>query len=534
MIEGARASEWGRRTGVTVALLLLAFGLRLGNRALFYDLFPDKIRQIAAAGNLLRGRGISDCWADPADLARVTCHPQTDWPAGYPIMSAAITKLSGDFIVTDAIIDAMALALVLLAAGSLIRRFRPGERSNTAYRWFLVFSAISFAPYVYLTTTDLFSLALYLTAAAVALRIAERPPALAASAAAGTLLWLAAVTRYNYVPLLACVPITFALVGILRRDGRLFRSAATCVAVALVLSLALRLSLPRNGALLPHSAGGGGWYPGNLRSLDPFAFKAFFYLDPVLSRLSRSIPWLDSAVLLAAQPIALLLVAGSATWALTGLGRQGGADQRPLAIFMMVTLAVTVAALAWLSLRVAPENQPYDHRWTYLWETRYYAPFLLLLVPLAFALASSPTTGGSAALVRGARVTVGSAVVYAVAFDLWIMWTLVGRHDLSRTSFAQPTTAIRVAHQVRHLAASEDRPVVVAFPSVGEAYAAGRLRDFDFGTVRASRPVVLLVIASADSSRAGRVQAWLDSARARPLVSRRSKVLYRVDVGPTP
>jgi hypothetical protein len=61
----------------------------------------------------------------------------------------------------------------------------------------------------------------------------------------------------------------------------------------------------------------------------------------VLSRVRRIIPWLDSVVLLAAQPIALLLVAGSATWALIRLGSYGGADQRPLAIFMMVTLAVT-------------------------------------------------------------------------------------------------------------------------------------------------------------------------------------------------
>ncbi len=533
MIEEGRASESGRRTGVTVALLLLAFGLRLGTRALFYDLFPDKVRQMTAAGNLLRGRGISDCWADPADLARVTCQPQTEWPAGYPLLSAAITKLTGDFIVTDVVIEALALALVLLAAGSLIRRFHAGERSDTAYRWFLGFTAITFAPYVYLTTTDLVSLALYLTAAAVALRIADRPPAIAASAGAGALLWLAAVTRYNYVPLLACVPITFALVGMLRRDGRLFRSAATCIAVALILSLVLRLSLPRNGALLPPSAGGGGWYPGNLLSLDPFAFKAFFYFDPLLNRLSRVIPWIDSAVLLAAQPLALLLVAGSATWAFTRLGSHDEADQGPLAIFMMVTLAVTVATLAWLSLRAPPENLPYNHRWTYLWETRYYSPFLLLLVPLAFALAGSPRTGGTTVLVRGARATVGAAVVYAVAFELWMIWTLVGRHDLSRTSFAEPATAIRVAHLVRHLAGSESRPVVLAFPSMGEAYAASRLRDFDFGTVRASRPVVLLVVASADSSRTARVQAWLDSARARPLLTRQTKVLYRVDVEPT-
>ena len=270
----------GAGTGATVALLLLAFGLRLGNRALFYDLFPDKVRQIAATGNLLRGRGISDCWADPR-RPRAGDLPAADRLArGYPLLSAAITKLTGDFILTDVVIEALALALVLLAAGSLIRRFHAGERPDTAYRWFLAFSAITFAPYVYLTTTDLFSLALYLTAATVALRIADRPPAIAASAGAGALLWLAAVTRYNYVPLLACLPITFALVGLLRRDGRLFRSAATCIAVALILSLALRLSLPPNGGLLPPSAGGGGWYPGNLRSLDPFAFKAFFYLDP--------------------------------------------------------------------------------------------------------------------------------------------------------------------------------------------------------------------------------------------------------------
>jgi hypothetical protein len=136
--------------------------------------------------------------------------------------------------------------------------------------------------------------------------------------------------------------------------------------------------------------------------------------------------------------------------------------------------------------------------------------------------------------VRGARVTVGAAVVYAVAFEFWIIWTLVGRHDLSRTSFAEPATAIRVAHKVRRLAGSEGRPVVLTFPSMGEAYAAGRLRDFDFGTVRASRPVVLLVLASADSSRTARAQAWLDSARARPLLTRPTKVLYRVDVEPTP
>ena len=206
-------------------------------------------------------------------------------------------------------------------------------------------------------------------------------------------------------------------------------------------------------------------------------------------------------MLLAAQPIALLLLAGSAAWAL-GTRRQvpRAIDPQPVAILMMVTLAVTVATLAWLSLRVAPENLPYNHRWTYLWETRYYAPFLLLIVLLAFALAGSPGRRGSATLVRGARVTVAAAFVYAVAFDLWIGWTLVGRHDLSRTSLAEPAAAIRVARAVRHLAESEHRPVVLGFQSFGEGYASGRLRDFDFGVVRASRPVVLLVLATADSS----------------------------------
>jgi hypothetical protein len=50
---------------VTVALLLLAFGLRLGNRALFYDLFPDKVRQIVAAGTSSAAGASRIAWPTP-------------------------------------------------------------------------------------------------------------------------------------------------------------------------------------------------------------------------------------------------------------------------------------------------------------------------------------------------------------------------------------------------------------------------------------------------------------------------------------
>ena len=517
--------------GRTAALFVLAFVLRLGNRALFYDLHPDKIRQITAAGNLLRGRGIADCWVEAADLARVSCEPQTLWPAGYPLLSAALTSLTGNFIVTDALLGAIALVLVLLAANGLIRRFQTGSGDETAYRWFLVFSAIGFAPYIYLTTTDFLSVGLYLTAAAGALRIVDRPPAVGTSVAVGALSWLAAVTRYNYVPLLVCIPFTLAGAGVLRGDRRLFRSAAVCTGVVLLLVVAFRVALPHNGALLGASSSGG-WYPGNLLSLDPFAAKAFLYLDPVLRRLDKIHPALDSGVLIVAHLFALLLLAGSAAWALgTRRVTPAEADARPTAVLATVTTAAVVATLAWLSLRVTPENLPYNHHWTYLWETRYYAPALLLIVLLAFALAWS-SSGGATLLVRGARVTVAVAFLYAVAFDLWTAYTLLGRHDLSRTTLAEPAADIRVGSEVRRVAQSEQRPVVVAFPTVGEAYAAGRLRDFDFGTVRASRPVVLLVLASRDGAGAGRAAAWLDSARAVPLIGRPGEVLFRVEVNP--
>jgi hypothetical protein len=226
--------------------------------------------------------------ADPADLARVTCQPQTDWPAGYPMLSAAITKLSGDFIVTDAIIDAIALALVLLAAGSLIRRFHAAGRSDTAYRWFLAFTAISFAPYVYLTTTDLFSLGLYLTAAVVALRIAERPPALAASAGAGALLWLAAVTRYNYVP---CSPAS-------RSPSAWSAYSAGRPPVPVRGRLRRRRSHPEPGtqALAAPERGPaaslrrrGGWYRQPALA-GPVRVEGFLLSRSVLSRVKRIIP----------------------------------------------------------------------------------------------------------------------------------------------------------------------------------------------------------------------------------------------------
>jgi hypothetical protein len=224
------------------------------------------------------------------------------------------------------------------------------------------------------------------------------------------------------------------------------------------------------------------------------------------------------------------------------LPRQSPADRRRLFSLGLYLTAAVVAlriaerppalaasagagALLWLAA--------VDHRWTYLWESRYYAPFLLLLVPLAFALAGSPRTDGSAALVLGARVTVGAApwsTPWHSRSGSSGRWS--GDMTCRALRSRSRPRSIRVAHKMRRLAGSEGRPVVLTFPSMGEA----------------SRRVACATSTSEQCARRGRWCCWCSypptaptrrasrPAGQRPGASashRPTKVLYRVDVEPT-
>ncbi len=79
------------RTTILILLFLVAFGLKIGHRIIFYDLGYDKTRQISASGNYIKDNGISDCSVTVNNLAEITCKPQTWWASGYPILLEQIS-----------------------------------------------------------------------------------------------------------------------------------------------------------------------------------------------------------------------------------------------------------------------------------------------------------------------------------------------------------------------------------------------------------------------------------------------------------
>ena len=295
-------------------------------------------------------------------------------------------------------------------------------------------------------------------------------------------------------------------------------------------SLALRYGAARTRRRLLVPVGCG-WIRAICCVARPFAVKAFVYLDLVWRRLDRIHPSLDVAVLLAAQPIALLLLAGSAAWAL-GTRRQVHRAKRPATggdpddgdpgghrgdagVALPPRRAGEPAVQSSLDLSVGD-------------------PILragpAVIVLLAFALAWLPGTrlgnagsrraGDGRGRVRRTRwrSTSGSD-------GRWC-----GRHDLSRTSFAEP----RRPSGWRRGAAPGGiggRPLVLGSQSFGEGYASGRLRDFDFGVVRASDRWCCCVLIRRQLHASG--PGWTVPRRARSL-RRPTGVLYRVDVDPRP
>ncbi len=211
------------RTTILIFLCLLAFGLKIGHRIIFYDLGYDKTRQISASGNYIKGNGISDCTVTVNNLAEITCSPQTWWAAGYPVLLSWLYYFTNDFIVSDYILICLGFLILLLSAYFIFESINHSLAIISPFHLFLLFTAFSFAPYHYLTTTDLLCFAFFVAGCAASLPIIKGDYFFP-SILTGLLFFLSGFIKYNFYPFLIIVPIALFLVFLLTRKRQLIYS----------------------------------------------------------------------------------------------------------------------------------------------------------------------------------------------------------------------------------------------------------------------------------------------------------------------
>ena len=371
-----------RRTLIIVFLAFLFLALRVEHSSLFYDLGRDKRYQMIAAGNLAEGKGLSHCITFADDISKVSCQELTWWSAGYPIVLAGIYKLTDDLVTADFILLILGSLGFLLVSLRFFSIWIDFETDYWIVALFLAFAAFSFTPFNYLgTTTDLLStvfLLFAITESAIGFRDRRSSKFVIAGAAA----FAAVFFKFSFFPFLVVVPAGLGLLALLRREGAPLKYAAVFIGLLCVAFVILYVALP-NYVLPPGGIMTPGWRWHNLLAQDPFGARALFFIDFLFRRIDKATT-VGSVVYGLIQIFSIAVVAGFGYIAVRYAGkhfRSGENDGRLLSsVLCVLTAFLLVGYLCWLSIRVQTVYHPLYIPWTFVQETRYYAPAMVLLI----------------------------------------------------------------------------------------------------------------------------------------------------------
>ena len=495
------------------SLLVLAFLARADHRYFYRSFYLDTQVQLIAAANEQAGHGFASLIPQPSNLAHWQERSERIFQPGYGRLVGKLHSWAGqDWIRASWGVDLLALALCLLSLHGLAVRL--GVSRHPWYGFWLLLLGLSPAPLHVLPQTDLLSLGFFLLAG-WALTAPDRP--LVMTLLAGLALGAAVYFRGAYLGFIPLLPAIWVLRAWFGQRRSLWGVALLAGGLALAIGLAYRAwQLPSGSYLAPAAPG---WYPEHLLHVDAFPFKAFFYFGlPHLLALKQL--WSPAAGLL--QGVAALgsvAITGGLLVAIGPALRQPGARLQPwglFAQFLGFTWLLNLGMLAWLSLRWAPETWNWTGFWTYLMETRYFAPAqTTLLVATAFLA----IRGTQPWLRQGARILLMAALLSGGGYSLWLKYRVHVAGDLRGTfpvSAEMTWLDLVAAAKSQHPA-----PLVVSHPldlRIGDLAGAATL-PFDsllvLPQLRASAAVGLMVVQpAAGEAPAGWDRFWTQHGQA--------------------
>ncbi|MEO0473437.1 MAG: hypothetical protein AAF206_27745 [Bacteroidota bacterium] len=327
----------------------------------------DRNLQIQATANFVAGHGISVASVDPHDLSKTTYQRLSRWPVGYSLLLAPIYLLTGDWMIAA---EGLHLLGILLLFVMMARWWLHLDIHSNRWApvYFFLPWAISFAPFQFLGTTDLWSGLLVLWGSLMLLKDRKWTAILLFSGAV--------MLRYACYPLLLLPAIWFWR----NRNHRMQQVLAGTGLFVLFFALqqyqseaggyfAINENLPTTERLF-------GFFPQQLLRFDNFFLKSYLFVYfPKLSSLSgigeawlKVVGWGVSATLI------------------SGIWKQKKYIPDNL-ISLTFFLTVLMAGLLILFSAVIPaEEWGREGWWTYVEESRY---FFVLMVLFQFLIAMS-------------------------------------------------------------------------------------------------------------------------------------------------
>ncbi|MCC2545338.1 hypothetical protein LJY25_02690 [Hymenobacter sp. BT175] len=372
----------------------LAVLLRCADEFVMTVFTTDNMLQTASAVNLIRGHGVSIAVARMQDLGRLHYNPLAVWPPGYAwLMGLLLREPVSDHQILLALwlIHILGVLLLFGAWWFLLRRLRP-----TLQPWapavFFLFWGIANTPFNNLYNTDLWSFGLYCAGVTHLLFLLSEAP-VAGSArqwtwvvAMSTLSFAACLMRFAYYPLAFLPPLVLLGAWWRLQPGRLMALTGLALSAGLVGALVgYQKFVAGNAYYLTEFYHQPGFhiYWDNLRLFDPFLLNGVLAGGVMQLVKGGTLPYYLVALTVSSLVAAALVIGARVEYQ---VARASGSMQlRHLLLGVWVASAlVLLGLLVALSLRYPAALVDWwpGGRWTYVADTRYFAPIMLIVSAL--------------------------------------------------------------------------------------------------------------------------------------------------------
>ena len=418
-------------------LIVFLFAARLWHIHHFHHLYPDNCRQIQNAFHIATGKGNVFCVADSNDISKDVCISEFAFPVGYAFLLAKTQQLLAiDGLATDYLIEIGATIFLLFTLLSLIRILEYEQKYSFLLLFFL---AISFTPFHHLTACEQITLSLYLWAiCAILYPINDKLSLFVTAFMVGILIFACTIFRFAYYPFIATFPL-FLGYKMLQNRKKESKKYFVIILISLLiygitfvcLQQILAYNFPsetnpsaqKTAAIFAHKIT---FYWQNLSKIDGFVIQNLFYLSPIHNLLAQSSRLNIFAILLSRGAFGLSLFMlypyMQSLWRHRKI-QDASADFYRLGF---VTGLVNIGMLFILSLFVAPMQAGILDNYTYMQETRYFAPTLFFVLFFMFSQLQTQAIY---------RYTVIVALVFAFLFTGYIFFQIhfLGKKELKGT-----------------------------------------------------------------------------------------------------
>ncbi len=377
---------------ITMILVLGLILVNIWRQENFRNFKPDKSRQIHSAYQIQKGKGYVTCHTDSLTLKTEICVPEFAWPIGYSAVLAGVNYYTHNFYKTAILIEYFAL-FAFFAVFFLLLSLLDSDKKTLNFLLFFLMS--SFAPIHYLTTTCLLSLTCFMAAVIFYLYFEKgKLNGILAGISIGVLMFLSTYFRFAYYPITAGF-IVFFCWKIVENGDRTKYLLSTLAFVLVYCSLYFYAQssysyTPAKGALQIADFGKG-FYPENLLKTDDFITKFFIFLNPVYALIEGNNDGdyhhpLSLALRILGLAITVFVII---LFTLKGLSILKNKNlTRSFYLLGFITLGATVIPYMYLSLITVAFQVGTLANYTYVQETRYYAPlipfFLIFVTKYAF------------------------------------------------------------------------------------------------------------------------------------------------------